>query len=289
MNIAYLVLCHKNPKQVTSLINSLSNDNVDFYIHVDKKARDFYITENSNIFILPDEHCQSVKWGTVSMIHATLNAIQYMLEQNKKYDYVCLLSGQDFPIKSKEYINDYLSANRGCNFIEIFAHSDAKYTRYYKRTSIFYYEWMLKNNIFARVIKRIYIAVTGGYNHTFRIFKRKNTTTLDFEYGSQWWCLTFDCVKWMFDYVQANKNILQFFNNAIVPDECFFQTIFMASPFKETHRDKLTYLEWSSDNKHPRILTMDDYDTLINNKCDLFARKFDIQTDYKIIEKLLEI
>ena len=114
--------------QLEASINASSNN------HVDKKTKGFHLKEGKNIFILPNEYCRSVKRETVSMVHATLNTIQYMLEQNKKYDYVCLLSGQDFPIKPKEYINNYLSANHGCNFI------DTKYTRFSKRISIFYYE-----------------------------------------------------------------------------------------------------------------------------------------------------
>ena len=45
MKIAYLILCHKNPIQVNMLIDQLTDENVDFYIHVDVKANHFVINK----------------------------------------------------------------------------------------------------------------------------------------------------------------------------------------------------------------------------------------------------
>ena len=86
MDIAYLILCHKNQNQVTKLINTLSNDNVDFYVHIDKKAKDFVLNENNHIFILPNEKRIDVQWATKSMVVATIELIQFMLENKKRYD-----------------------------------------------------------------------------------------------------------------------------------------------------------------------------------------------------------
>lgn len=73
MKIAYLILCHKNSVQVNSLLRQLNNDNVDFYIHIDKKSRMSALNNRSNTIVLNSKKCVDVKWASFSMIEATLN------------------------------------------------------------------------------------------------------------------------------------------------------------------------------------------------------------------------
>lgn len=77
-----------------------------------------------------------------------------------------------------------------------------------------------------------------------------------------------------------------FFKNALTPDECFFQTLFINSPFANTRKDKLMWLQWAGN--HPRLIVEDDIDSLIKNNSVLFARKFDMSVNSRPIEMLLE-
>lgn len=287
MNIAYLILCHKNPKQVQMLVNTLKAKHTDFYIHVDKKTNDFTLLESNNVFLLPYDRCVDVKWATKSMVVATMELIHFMLEHKKEYDYVFLISGQDFPIKTSEEIEKYLIDNHGCNFIEVLSHSDNMYKRYKKRNDLYYPTWMQDSKVLKKIIKKLYIYLSGGYKYTFRPFRRKNTTGLSFEFGSQWWCLTYDCLKWIANYIDKHKILMDFFEYALTPDECLFQTVFMHSPFKYTQHDKITYLEWSENKNNPRILKSKDYNLLKQSDC-LFARKFDIDIDETIVKLLIK-
>ncbi len=284
MKIAYLILCHKNSTQVNSLIKMLNTNDVEFFVHIDKKVKTFELDKAENVFVIPEKDRVDVQWGADSMVIATMKLIHFMLDVKKMYDYVFLISGQDYPIKSNTEIQEFLNDNYGQNFIEVIEHSDKLYKRYSKRNEIFYPKCLIKTSIPAKIIKKIYIYLTGGHNHTFRALKRKNEIGLSFEFGSQWWCMTFDCLKWVADYIDKN-NIMSFFENTLTPDECLFQTVFMASPYKNTRNDKLTYLEWSENKNNPRVLTIDDYEILKRSNC-LFARKFDISVDKRIIERL---
>ena len=54
------------------------------------------------------------------MIDATVNLMESVFTSKIKYDYIWLISGQDFPLKSsQEIINFFLEKNKGKNFIEI--------------------------------------------------------------------------------------------------------------------------------------------------------------------------
>jgi len=282
MKLAYIIMCHKNSRQVSDLIEQVRSPDIDVFIHIDKKAIDFSLPKYDNVYILPDEQRINIQWGTITVIEATLNTIRYMISSNKRYDYVFLISGQDYPIKSNKEINDYLHRNKGANYIEILNHSDKIYERYRKRNEIVYCNWILRSSMIAKIIKKIYICITGGYDYSFSILKRKNNTGLRFEFGSQWWCLTYDCVQWISNYIDSNRETLAFFSCAAVPDESLFQSIFMISPYRETQRDKLTYLEWEANSNHPRVFTKKDMSLLQRSEC-LFARKFDETIDEEII------
>lgn len=79
------------------------------------------------------------------------------------------------------------------------------------------------------------------------------------------------------------------YKSSLTPDESFFQTLFMMSPYKETRHDYLHYVDWTSQGgkvkNSPNTLTMDDYDAMKNSGY-LMARKFDMNVEKKVILKL---
>jgi hypothetical protein len=54
---------------------------------------------------------------------------------------------------------------------------------------------------------------TGGFNHTFKIFKRKKPIDYNFQFGSQWWTLTYDAVMYILDYCNNNSAIIDTIRN----------------------------------------------------------------------------
>ena len=98
MKIAYLILCHKNDQQVELLINHLSNEESDFYVHIDQKNSCFKIKETENVIVLDYAERVKVRWGTITMVKATIELINKCLTSGKKYDYVFLISCKYFPI-----------------------------------------------------------------------------------------------------------------------------------------------------------------------------------------------
>ena len=287
MKIAYLILCHKNEQQVNMLLNELLKDDSDCYVHIDKKSSLQNIIKSHRINILPDNKRVDIKWASNTMIRATLNLIEAVINSNKYYDYVCLLSGQDFTIKTSSERIRFFKQNMGCNYIEVLDHKSSMYTRYSRRNNLKYPLWMFNLNKTTRILRKLYILFTGGHYYTFPFMKRKNNSGLNFEYGSQWWCLHFECIMWMYNYIKKEVNV-DFFDNSLTPDECFFQSVFMMSPFKKNRKDKLMFLEWSENKNNPRLLLNKDYEMLLRDKKHLFARKFDITIDENIFNRLIE-
>jgi hypothetical protein len=73
----------------------------------------------------------------------------------------------------------------------------------------------------------------------------------------------------------------------LIPDELFFQTIVLHSPFADTVvNDNLRYIDWSR-RPAPAILHAQDFPSLIGSG-KLFARKFDANVDARILDMLDE-
>lgn len=284
MKIAYIMQCHKNPKQINRLVDAIVDENCDVYIHIDKKSENIreYILKPDNVFILPYEASVSVTWGDVSQIHATLALIKAVIDCPKKYDYVWFISGQDYPIKDKKAIYDFLEKDKEMAFIDVMG--DSHIQKYKKRCEIYYPQWMISRKPLIRIIRRLWIEMTGGKRHTYSMFKRRKYVD-DFYFGSCWWCLPYDCVIEIMKLQNEMPEILEYLKHSICPDECYFQTIFKKTSFASKSRKNLTYIDWSNCNSSPRTLTCDDFDTFMSSNF-LFARKFDEQIDAEVFSKI---
>jgi len=206
-----------------------------------------------------------------------------------QYNFYWVCSGQDFPIKPVDQIVEKFAANINKNFVNLFESQNFKgeFNHYDKRNSIYYPGFLFGRSAEKRIMKRAYVEITGGYNRTFTWFQRKNVTGLVFYFGANWMALNRDIVTWMFQYMKSHPEYTAFFHHCQNPDESFFHTLFMNSPYRETREDFLHYVDWSEGGNSPKVLTINDYERLKHSQL-LMARKFDADVDSTVIEKLRE-
>lgn len=268
-------MCHNDTEQLNKFIKSLDNESLDIFIHVDKKSNMAQeIVKNDNVHILPDEYRVNVKWSDISQVDATLNLIKSAKEFDN-YDYYLLASGQDYLVKRADELVEFLENSYPKNFINFLDSENngtCKFNHYDKRNSIYYPRWMLDRKNILRVFRRAYVELTGGYNRTFGFIKRRGPQDIKFYFGSQWWCLTDAVISNMLKYLSGNEEYYKYYLNCAVPDESFFQTLFMNIGNSEAE-DSLHYIDWSNRVNSPKDLETSDYDK-IKNSNKFFARKF---------------
>ena len=117
MRMAHLIMAYKDPNQIERLVRALRHESFDFYIHVDKKIaiKDFeYLTAIENVFFVTER--TKVNWAGYSFTQSILNCVEEILKV-KPYDFINLLSGQDYPIKPTQTIYDFFKNNIGKSFI----------------------------------------------------------------------------------------------------------------------------------------------------------------------------
>lgn len=285
MKIAYLILAHNTPRQLQRLISALQNKDVAFYIHIDKKSKENFKISQNNIHFLKKR--LSVSWGGFSQVQATLSLLQEA-KKHGEYDYYILLSGSSYPVKSVQYINDFLNTYNGYQFIDLYPMP--LFDKTFDRVEYAFFEghqnglinyFLMKVNYF---IKKLNIKRSFPTEH-------KNMKLYG---GGQWWVLTDSCIEHILKYIGENKALIDFYKYSFCSDEMFFQTIIGNSPFARKVMNGVMYTDWSGVPK-PAIIN-ESHLGLLNNEYIsvpfgdnkrflLFARKFNDESE-KIIKKI---
>lgn len=166
MKLAILLLCHKNAEQINLFLDTLKHPDIEFFIHMDKKANIVdQIEQRPDIHILPDCLRVDVRWGEFSQTQATLNLFSAASELGE-FDYYWVCSGQDFPIVSADRIIDYFQKHAGENFVSLWPsysyNNTNKKTHLDKRNDLYFPTFLMGRTLIKRLIKRIYIEISGG-------------------------------------------------------------------------------------------------------------------------------
>ena len=267
-----LILAHKNHNQIMRLINHLKTD-FDLYVHIDKRNK-LNIKSFDNVNVYKEFKTYH---GGVSLVIATLFLIEEAYKNN--YDRYIFISGQDVPLKTNKEIINFFDTNKNKEYIsyESINNSEAMY----KEMS-----FRLNSYNFGKLYRLIFHRNIRELLSNFPLIKR--TTPENIYYGSQWWNLTNNAIKYILDYTKQNPNFLKRFNYTWGSDEFYFQSILLNSEFKNNCiNDNLRYLIWGVGT--PINFQMKDYDDIKNNiNNNIFARKFDEDIDNTIIDKLYE-
>jgi hypothetical protein len=279
MRIAYLIIGHKNALQLSRLVDRLRHPNVDVYLHIDKKVDIgvFRNLENSqNVFFIKNR--VNVNWGGNSTLTAIIKSMHEVFESGESYDFINLLSAQDYPLKTSNEIFEFFMANRGQNFISFEESSESKwwkqaaarYERYHLTDWSIPGKYLLQNLVNSLAPKRKFPADMKLYGSA----------------KSTWWSISGDCARYVVKEAVGNKKLSSFLKYCWGTDEFVIATLIMNSTFKaQVVNNNLRYIDWSEGNANPKILTEKDSSNLQRSDM-LFARKFDIDIDSEILDEI---
>ncbi len=281
VKICYLLLCHKQPKQIIEQIEYLVETGACVVYHMDKNAAKAdrkvlhdEFSENPNV-----ETVESVKagWGDWSLVKATLRMISKGLDSFTDATHFYYLSGDCVPIQSHEDLQTHLAQTRS-DQIETadFYHGNwIKTGPHIERLQFYHYfnerkrKWFFYRSYDAQRLLGI---------------DRKPPDGLTLSIGSQWWCLRRKTLERILLFLAARPEITRFFKRCWIPDEIFFQTM-VATIVPESDRISKppTFLRFS-DYGLPTVFYDDHYDFLTSQN-SFFARK--ISENSKKVKKRL--
>lgn len=275
-------MAHNQPDLLKKLFLLLDDERNDIYVHIDKKFHAFNKKEFDNLIKKANIYWvkrMDVKWGGYSQIECELILLKEAIK--KEHSYYHLLSGVDLPLKTQDEIHAFFDMHEGLEFVD--EDQECIDTKVLDRIKYFYF-FSNRNGKIAKYFKTIILKLQKklGVN---RIQKYDSVC---FQKGRNWFSITH---KLATHVVEKEKWIYNIFSKSFCGDEVFLQTIARNSNFTEKICNLCTmpkvpdtrHIDW--ERGIPYVFRETDYEELKNTSA-LFARKFDINLDKNIIEKI---
>ena len=297
----YLILAHKNPLQLSRMIERLDDGASKFFIHLDAKTpiEPFAAClEGAHIrFIEPRERCV---WGDFSIVRATIHLME---AASKEQGVFILMSGQDYPIQSQGYINAFLERNKEFDFIEIEPLEEKWKPKMVKdkleHYHILHSEERGNSNCYApfahcsvfqklRTLTHLLKGRLSQKNFKLLCSLPKRIAPFERQYaGSQFWAFSERTFYAVLHYIREHKAALEeYYKYTSSPDEIYFHSVLMHLVAKDSTiklKEQITYVNYFRKNN---VFVTEDFDKLTSAKGKLFARKFDTDIDIEILNKL---
>ena len=280
MKHAFIITVHKQPELVERLVRSLQHEALYCFIHVDKKSdiREFAYLESLNNTILIRNRVD-VMWATFKYVDAIVASLEEALAFGKDIRSFTLLSGQDYPIKSAGHIVNFLNIGGGRDICPVSDKSSAWYLESMGRYEKYHMNaFGFKGRYFLQSVLNIFLPKRKfpGYSE---VFAGRN---------SQWWTFTREVIEHIVLVQKRNDKLRRFLKFTWGTDEFFFATVVYNSEFRNRIENSLyRFTSWEEGRWNPNILTSDDLKELEGSNC-IFARKFDLDVDSEVLDRLQE-
>jgi Core-2/I-Branching enzyme len=315
MRVAFLVLNHRQPEQLMRLLGTLRSQLPDSSIVVHHDAFHGDILE-ALVEPFGDVHLlrsgRRIFWGDSSITDVCCWAMEWMRE-HLEFDWMVLLSAQDYPIKPLASLADDLV--RGGADAVFMASPVSQISNKFERISmhhryLYQYRPAEADQLgrrshgvrgFLRRRTRSLVAVLNVAQPLFKLYRlpdgmpyrlgwRARNTPFSGSWpcwkGSQWFALSRSALEYVLTYLSDHPEYVDYYRRTMVPDESMLATIVFNSPHLRVANRDVTYTRWSSrQSGHPDIFQVADLPELMAVP-QYFARKFDIYRDSCILDAL---
>lgn len=283
---AILITAYKNIQHLEEIIRFFG-DGFNIYIHIDKKSpidqkSIDLLSERKNVQYISRKY--KINWGGLNHLLAILDVASAAFSDDRN-EYFHLITGHDFPIKSRASFFDFFNQNKDLNFMEFH--------------KLPYLSWpeggmdrLSRYNLYDLIDGRtgrteILLKRFSKIQKLFGIKRRLYKGFPDQYGGSTYWSLSKQAMTYIFSYLKENPKYLKRFKYTFCAEEIFFQTILLNSPLKENIvNNNLRFIVWENRNGNfPANLDITDYN-LIESSDALFARKFEYPTSVELLSTI---
>jgi hypothetical protein len=273
VTIGYVISAYRLPGQLVRLVHRLRTQNSHFVVHVDRKTDDRVFAEmvagTRELGCVDFVERHVCHWGGFGHVLATLKGIERLYADGIHFDYVVLLTGQDYPLRSARAIERHLAEAAGRSFMRYWPLPRAA--------------WSGRGGLDR--IERWHLVWRRPLHLRVPLFRRHLPGGLAPWGGAPYWCLGRDVVDHVWSLTRADPRLARFFEHVWIPDEIFFPTLVLNSPLRDVViNDDLRYVDWSRPTA-PAIFGREDFEVLMASG-KLFARKFDTTVDREILDLL---
>jgi hypothetical protein len=237
-----------------------------------------------------------VAWGEISHVEAVLWSLSWLLE-HVQFEWMVLISGQDYPIKPIAKIEGRLHLADVDAFLETMPCPpprgrlvDEFPLRYYfrwRRIPL----WLGERAVRAKAARSSLVRVrwmprSGAWLLGIRALNDPFSQELTCYYGPDWFSLSRRAVETLLERCRAHADLLRYYRHTLIPNESFVHTVLGNDHSLRLSGDVRRYTQW--DQPHgtgPRVLRVDDIDAILDSGAD-FARKFDEEVDSRVLDEI---
>jgi hypothetical protein len=276
MNQVFLIHAHKDLDQLNLLVEQLRDPDFLIYVNLDRKSAIDPACIHPAARLVQKRI--DVRWGGFSQVQATLNSLRQVLAEVPAFDKLVFLSAQDFPLLPNDRLKHELARLAGHELL------DAMPIRPNGWPVAFRYEYFYREG--GSRPERIACALA---NRMLRACKRRRRMVRGLEPwgGSSWWALSRPCAAMVLERAGRDRRLARFFSTVLCPDEMFFQTLVMNSPFKDrVLGQNFRHIQWPERGaRNPKILDEADFDRIAGS-CAHFCRKLDSRQSAALLPRL---
>jgi len=288
-SLAFVIMIHSEFEvRLPTLLSSLYSKHHTYIIHVDLSTKeDSYVWLRqfldefcskhgaTNVFLLSERFYGS--WGSVTLVYQELAAMAELVKmersgQARRFSHVINLSAFDFPIKPLPQLEAFLRASQDISFMEVLppeVRREARQAELYLPCN----RTLLITNFSTNQV-----CGSGSANWMF-----KHNPKWVYGEGSQWHFLSRSFVEYLVTSLDPIE-LLFSMKFTLIPDEAFFQSAMLSSPFTSKLKDyNYRYLPWSDG-----LQILPKHVQLFKETDAFFARKLlDVDLTSVLIRELL--
>jgi len=301
MKACYLILSHKNPKQIYRLIRTIKTASPDCCIVLSHDPRNCDV-DVSQLEKIPGVYVlfATADRGDFSLVQNYFAAVDWLLSNSIDFDWLIKLSAQDYPTQPISEIEDSLSKTQYDGFMEYFQvfspeshwsikEGSGRYLYRYKKIPLHLPNWLSSMLKVTRVVNHLQRFFRVDFEYGLRLGVRpKPIFNRNFQcYGGLFFTiLSKECIKYLNNFYKNNPQIVDYYEETLIPEESLIQTILINSKKFKFYNQCKHYIDFSNSiHGHPKILTENDFDAMTQDNY-YFARKFDLNSNSRIFDIL---
>jgi hypothetical protein len=277
----FLIQAHKDLDQLNTLVEQLRDEDFIVYVNLDRKCALDPAAVNPHARQV--HHRVDVHWGTFSQVQAVLNSLVQIVAEVPAFDKVIFLSAQDFPLLSNARLKAALARLRDCELLDTVAIGSAPG----QWAADFRYQYFYHEE--GPRLLRIACGLANRAMHATGVTRHLPGGLQPYG-GSSWWALSRDCVRALLAHIEREPGLPHFFHSVACPDELFFQTLVMNSPFRaRVLGQNFRYIQWPENGaRNPKVLDEGDFERIAASDAH-FCRKIDSIVSATLLPRLVAL
>lgn len=318
MRVAFLIMNHRDPAQLMRLVATLRQElpEAPIVVHNDKYRAHIAASALDSIrkaYLLTSD--EPIYWGDFSLVAAFWHSMAWMIE-HAEFDWLILLSAQDYPIKPLAGLGIYLGATGAdvlLNAIPISQLSNRGERRNTRRRYLYQYRPTATDRQRDEPpghLRRRIQRYTGLFAETlnnaqpyvqtykfsdqmprrvgFRAHSTPFTENQPCWFGSVWISLSRRAAEFVVAATRERPDYVEYYRRTAHPDESATATLVYNAPELRIEPHDIHHVRWAhSRTSHPDVFTAADLPELLAApEYEYFARKFDIAKDAAILDEL---